>query len=310
MLFERRKKKPVGGKAAQGQVANVMGQTGSKIDPGREAAAAGVSNIIDAELATAVIDHVLEEANPSPTRERMEWRGRDRRIVASVLIHPRTTQQIFEKVGDIIPRKDSLCRRLNRLRRKGRIRHQGTIQLNDVGRPTDWYCSWNVPRGTELHELELTDVCDKIEGEWRRGRLLTADVTAERRRREEQAKAAGADPKSVKLIWPDAILLRSGTKYYVEYDSGEQRETQLTEKFLAYEKCEHALLFITRETRDHLANVATYVPKGLVPRILLTTYDLVMGSEGSEIWYGTSLKSTVALPSQETVPETVQGTAP
>lgn len=268
----------------------------SVIETIRDAAFRGAAKIISAETALAAINHALAAPRRDGGGDRViDWRMRDSKLINSVKIHPRTTEQIHDDVNEIFPSAAMLYRRLRRLRRRGLIKHQGTIQIKDAGRPTDYYCSWPVPRGKELHELELTDVCDMIGGEWKRGRPLSSEANAEKKFRDEAARELDPNAKATKTIWPDAILVRGGVKYWVEWDMGDQSGRQIEEKFDAYAGFRHRLLFITRGGMERLRHVAE-LARPIAAFTLFSTYDLIMDSEAEEIWYGVSLKKAVALP--------------
>jgi hypothetical protein len=219
-----------------------------------------------------------------------------------VRIHPRDTNQLND-LG-IFPSYAMLTRRVRRLRKRGLIRHQGTVQRERVGRPVDYYCYWTVRRDAILHELDFTDVCDAIDGEWKRGRPLIADVQAEAKKvaaeekaRQQEARAIGETIalRPEKVIWPDGILVRDGVKYYVEFESGEQRGVQIQEKMEAYAAFNVHLLYVTKLGEARLRNVVRLVPMALESRIWLSTYDLVTESQSDAVWYGVSLKRAVAL---------------
>ena len=70
---------------------------------------------------------------------------------------------------------------------------------------------------------------------------------------------------------------------------------ELAEKFDGYAGFRHKVLFITKGGRDRLTHVVEHT-RPVETIILLTTYDLVTGSEDEAIWYGVSLKGPVTLP--------------
>lgn len=188
---------------------------------------------------------------------------------------------------EIIPSIDMLYRRVRAIRRRRKIRHQGTLQeeivrlengidvrIRDAGRPVDVYCLWNVRRNCLFHEVCVTDICDSITGVADRGYKLDH------------------------VYEPDAIITRpSGLVVYLEFDSGKQSGKQLEQKFKDYASFpkERRILFVTLGGMERLKSAARHMLP-VADRILLATYADVTAQDDRPVFYGQSLRTPVHLP--------------
>jgi hypothetical protein len=161
---------------------------------------------------------------------------------------------------------------LRRLVAKGRIRFVGTV-YRALGRPEFVFCRWPVKEDNLRHEIELTDLCLRIDAsEIRRGPHVT-------------------DTR----IRPDAELSINGQTYYLEHDRGTMGYGQITNRFGQYEGFPHFVLWVcsTPERREGLRTRAV----ALRHCALFTTFTEALRSPHDSIWLDFGGEK-VALPSE------------
>src|SRR4051794_3329935 len=101
-------------------------------------------------------------ALPTPRHSIQFSRERDARISWLLDMHP-VTAAMLVKIG-WFPSKNKALKRLNRLLRRERLRLVGTVSQK-VGRPEHVYCRWTPKVDHLLHEVQLTQLCFRLDAE-------------------------------------------------------------------------------------------------------------------------------------------------
>jgi hypothetical protein len=132
-------------------------------------------------------------------------------------------------VAHLFPSIEKAYQRCAKLRKQKKIRHIGTVQIEPTGRPRDiFYNGRRPPDHLLAHEYHLTTFCLLYpQAEWKR--LYDTD----------------------RRLRPDAEMLLSGTKYFVELDTGTIRDwRKLQRRFRGYQGCKVDVLWVClSETR-------------------------------------------------------------
>ena len=169
-------------------------------------------------------------SEPCPGRHSNAYaRTRDARVEWLLARHPVTAAMLVSL--RLFPSKGKALRRLNRLVAKGRIRLVGTVRRKG-GRPEHVFCRWRPKADDLIHEVELTDLCLRLDAERiDRGPHVT-----------DQA------------IRPDAEVWINGQVYYLELDRGTMGYGQMERRFRLYEGFAHFVLWVCPavERRDGL----------------------------------------------------------
>jgi len=197
-------------------------------------------------------------------------RVRDARIEWLLEMHP-VTAAMLVGIG-LFPSKDKALRRLNRLVQKGRIRFVGTIRQRG-GRPEHVFCCWRPKADDLLHEVELTEVCLRLDaGKIFRGPEVT-DTT----------------------IRPDAEVWINEKVYYLELDRGSMGYAQIEGRFQLYRHFPGFVLWVcpTASRRDGLRHRAA----ALRHTALFTTLGETLVSPHTSVWLD-FIGARVALPRQ------------
>src|SRR5262245_52410292 len=139
-------------------------------------------------------------------------RRRDARICWLLSMHP-VTAAMLVRIG-WFPSKTKALRRLARLVGRQQIRLVGTV-CRKAGRPEHVYCRWRPKADQLLHEVELTDLCFRLNA----GRIVRGPHAVDRR------------------LLPDAEVWIRGQLYYLELDRGTMSYGQLARRFAKYEGC-------------------------------------------------------------------------
>ena len=163
-------------------------------------------------------------------------RERDTRICWLLDSHP-VTAAMLVTLG-WFPTRGKTLKRLRRLATRHRIRFVGTV-ARKPGRPEHVYCRWRVKPDQLLHEVELTELCLRLDaGTIHRGPHAT-DAH----------------------IRPDAEVGINGQRYYLELDRGTMGYAQIAGRFRLYENCPHLSLWVcnTRARREGLRSRAERV---------------------------------------------------
>jgi hypothetical protein len=129
-----------------------------------------------------------------------------------------------------------------------------------LGRPENVYCGWHPKVDNLLHEVELTQLCFRLDA----ARILRSPhVTDEH-------------------IRPDAEVWIRGRLYYLELDRGSMGYTQMAGRFRLYEGFAHFVLWVcpTSERRDGLRARA----EALRHCALFTTFAEALVSPHEAIW--------------------------
>jgi hypothetical protein len=198
-------------------------------------------------------------------------KARDERVVWLLTMHP-VTAAMLVRIG-WFPTRAKALKRLRRLCARGRVRFVGTM-CRRFGRPEHVFCRWRVKHDDLLHEVELTELCLRLDaGAIRRGPHAT-------------------DTR----IRPDAEVSINGRVYYVELDRGSMGYAQMERRFRLYDTFPHFVLWVcpTPERRDALRARA----EGLRHCALFTTFAEALVDPHAAIWldYGSE---RVALPREE-----------
>lgn len=147
-------------------------------------------------------------------------RERDARICWLLDSHP-VTADMLVRVG-WFPGKNKALRRLSRLVRRRRIRLVGTV-CQKPGRPENVYCRWTPKTDQMLHEVQLTQVCLRLDA----ARILRGPHVT--------------DPD----IRPDAEVWINGEVYYLEWDRGTMGYAQIVRhRFPKYERSRNLTLWV------------------------------------------------------------------
>jgi hypothetical protein len=172
---------------------------------------------------------VNDPHTPPATDSTAFGRSRDTRVVWLLGRHPVTAATLVALGW--FPTRAKALRRLGRLVARGRIRLVGTV-CRKAGRPEHVYCRWRPKADQLLHEVELTELCLRIDA---------AEV-----RRGPHATDA--------WVRPDAEVTIGGRPFYVELDRDTMGHAQLARRFRLYEDVPHHVLWVcpTVARRDAL----------------------------------------------------------
>lgn len=185
-------------------------------------------------------------------------RVRDARILWLLDRHP-VTAAMLVSLG-LFSSKRRALRRLNRLVTRGHIRLVGTVP-RATGRPEHVYCRWR-PKADDLaHEIELTELCLRLDAERiDRGPRATDNA-----------------------IRPDAEVWINGQVYYLELDRGTMGYAQIERRFRLYEAFAHFVLWVcpTAERRDGLRTRA----EGLRSSALFATFADATATPHRPVWF-------------------------
>jgi hypothetical protein len=156
-------------------------------------------------------------------------RARDERIAWLLTMHP-VTAAMLVAIG-WFPTRAKALRRLRRLAARGRVRFVGSV-CRKLGRPEHVYCRWRPKSDDLLHEIELTELCFRLDA----ARILRGPHATDDR------------------IRPDAEVRLNGQLYYLELDCGTMGYAQMERRFRLYEAFPHFVLWVcpTPERRDGL----------------------------------------------------------
>ncbi len=192
-----------------------------------------------------------------PPRSLALSRERDARVCWLLDTHP-VTAAMLVSLG-WFPSKNKANKRLRRLVVRNRIRAVGTV-CRKAGRPEHVYCRWRPKPDQLLHEVELTELCFRIDaGSIRRGPHVLDHA-----------------------ILPDAELRIGGRTYYLELDRGTMGYAQIARRFRKYEGCPGFVLWVC-PTEDRVEAL-----RGRAVRLrhaaLFATYAEAMGDPHAEIW--------------------------
>lgn len=184
-------------------------------------------------------------------------RARDARLEWLLDMHP-VTAEMLVGIG-WFPNKAKALRRLKQLVTRERVRLIGMVSRKG-GRPENVYCRWRPKVDNLLHEVELTELCLRLDA----SKILRGPKCT--------------DP----AIRPDAELLINGQIYYLELDRGTMGHTQMTRRFREYAGFPHFVLWVcaTAERRDFLrarAELLRHVG-------LFTTFAEAISSPHGRIW--------------------------
>jgi len=170
------------------------------------------------------------------------------------------------------PSKNKALKRLRRLVGRRRIRLVGTV-CHKIGRPEHVYCRWRPKPDQLLHEIELTDLCFRIDAE----KILRGPHATD-----EQVR-------------PDAEVWINGRLYYLELDRGTMGYAQIERRFRKYEDCSHLSLWVcaTEERMEGLRRRAEKVRH----TALFTMFAEALASPHGQIWRDYN-GDTAALPRQ------------
>ena len=168
--------------------------------------------------------------SPDPHRRSNEFgRGRDRQICWLLSMHPATAAMLVSL--SLFPTVKKARKRLARLALCRRIRLVGSV-CRKSGRPEHVYCTWRPQAQQLLHEVELTQLCLRLDA----GNILRGPHVKDDR------------------IRPDAEVWIRGRLYYLELDRGTMSLRQIDGRFRKYEECRHLVLWVcaTAERREAL----------------------------------------------------------
>lgn len=147
-------------------------------------------------------------------------RERDGRVCWLLDQHP-VTAGMLAALG-WFPSRSKALKRLRRLCARRRIRFAGTV-ARKPGRPEHVYCRWRMKPDQLHHEVELTEVCLRLEagGILRGPHVLNQDIR------------------------PDAEVWINGRLYYLELDRGTMGYEQLVrDRFRKYQDCPSLCLWV------------------------------------------------------------------
>lgn len=185
-------------------------------------------------------------------------RERDARIRWLLDTHP-VTAAMLVRVG-WFPTKNKALRRLNRLVERGRVRLVGTVRRK-TGRPEHVFCRWRPKVDQLLHEVELTDLCLRLDA----GRILRGPQVTDSH------------------IRPDAEVWINGRLYYVELDRATTGSGKIErDRFRKYDGCPHLSLWVcpTEVRRETLRAKAAGVRAGA----LFATFAEAMATPHGPVW--------------------------
>lgn len=158
------------------------------------------------------------------------------------------------------PTKNKALKRLGRLVVRNRIRFVGTVARKN-GRPEHVYCRWRPKVDQLLHEVELTELCLRLDA----GRILRGPHVTDTQLR------------------PDAEVWIDGQLYYLELDRGTMGYQQIEKRFRKYEGCGHLVLWVcsSDERREGFRHRAS----GIRNIALFATLADVLPSPHGEVWW-------------------------
>ena len=194
---------------------------------------------------------------PSSQQSLAFGRVRDARVEWLLGMHPVTAAMI---VGlGWFPNRKKALRRLRRLALRKRIRLVGTV-CRRAGRPEHVYCRFRPKTDQLLHEIELTELCLRLDA----GAIMRGPHVADRER------------------CPDAEVWINGRLYSLELDRGTMGYAQLARRFRLYEGSSHFVLWVcsSRERLEEMRRRAERIRS----IALFTTLAEVLASPHGEIW--------------------------
>ncbi len=194
---------------------------------------------------------------PPPHESAAFARTRDAMVCSLLDGHPATAAMLVTLGW--FPTKKKALKRLRRLVARKRIRLAGTV-FRKNGRPEHVYCRYRPKADSLLHEVELTELCLRLDaGAVRRGPQNT-------------------DPR----LRPDAELTINGRRYLVELDRGTMGYAQIARRFRVYEECQDLVLWVcnSAERRDGLRRRAERIRR----IALFTTFAEALASPHGAIW--------------------------
>lgn len=184
-------------------------------------------------------------------------RRRDARVRWLLETHP-VTAAMLVGIG-WFPSKKKALKRLRRLVSRQQIRLVGTVTRKS-GRPEHVYCRWRPKPDALLHEIELTELCFRLDV----GKIL----------RGPHATDEG--------LRPDAEIRIRGQLYYLELDRGTMRYAQIVRRFQKYEGCRQLVLWVC-SSEERLEGMRRRAEK-LRSVALFTTLAKALASPHAEIW--------------------------
>src|SRR5262245_28426370 len=175
----------------------------------------------------------LLHAFGSPRHSLAYARTRDEQIEWLLEQHPVTAGMLVALGWFPTPAKAR--KRLRRLVAKQRIRPVGTV-VRRASHPEHVYARWQPKHDDLLHEVELTDLCLRLDA----GSIVRGPHVTDTR------------------IRPDAALSIRGQCYYLELDRGTMGYAQMSGRFKLYEGFAHFVLWVcpTDLRRDGLRSRA------------------------------------------------------
>jgi len=193
----------------------------------------------------------------TPQRSTEFGRQRDERVCWLLGQHP-VTAAMLVTLG-WFPSKNKALKRLRRLAARKRGRLVGTVSRR-AGRPEHVYCRWQPKTNQLLHEVELTELCFRLDA----GQILRGPQVIDAR------------------LLPDAEVWIRGQLSYLELDRGTMSLAQIGRRFRKYEGCRHLVLWVcpTRARMESLRGRAA----GLRNVALFTTFAEALASPHGEIW--------------------------
>jgi hypothetical protein len=174
------------------------------------------------------------------------------------------------------PSRGKALKRLRRLVARGRIRFAGTVSRKS-GRPEHVYCRWRVKPDQLQHEIELTDVCLRLDA----GRISRGPHVTDFE------------------VRPDAEVWINERLYYLELDRGTMGYAQIDRRFRAYEGCPHLALWVCG-SRERLEGLRRRAGRVRTTALFATLADVLATPHG-RIWHDHS-GQTAALPRESRVP--------
>lgn len=156
---------------------------------------------------------------PSPQESSRFARFRDERIIWLLGEHPVTAAELVQLGW--FPSANKASKRLRRLARRRKIRLVGTV-CRKSGRPEHVFCRWRPKADQLLHEIELTEVCLRIDA----GRIVRNPAALDR------------------TLRPDAEVWINGRRMFVENDRGTESYAQVERRFRVYAGTRDFVLWI------------------------------------------------------------------
>ncbi len=184
-------------------------------------------------------------------------RRRDSRIRWLLDMHP-VTAAMLVRIG-WFPDRNKALQRLRRLAARGQLRFVGTVARKH-GRPEHVYCRWRPKPDHLLHEIELTELCFRVDA----GRISRGPHAVDRR------------------LLPDAELWINGHHYHLELDRGTMSYAQLERRFEKYIGCRELVLWVcsSRERVEGMRRRAETIRS----IALFTTLSEALASPHGAIW--------------------------